>query len=136
MIKAEGGRREAEENRSPVTGHHRSRLIVVAALGALMLAGCDYFLYTSIKDIQATPLKFEGQEVRLKGTVTNVTELPLLNTKAYTLQDGDAKIVVIISQGQLPAMSDKVKLKGTIRSTMIVNGKAVGQRVEETQRFK
>jgi hypothetical protein len=133
VIKSEGGRRKAEETRSPVTGH-RSRLIVVAALAALMLAGCDSFLYTSIKDILTAPLKFEGQEVRLKGTVTNVAELPLLNTKAYTLQDGDAKIVVIVSQGPLPAVSDKVKLKGTVRSTMIVNGKAVGQRVEETQR--
>jgi hypothetical protein len=135
MIKAEGGRRKAEENGSPVTGH-RSRLIVAAALAAPMLAGCDYFLYTSIKDIVATPLKFEGTAVTIKGTVAQVVQLPLLDTKAYTLQDGDAKIVVIVSQGQLPAVSDKVRLKGTVRSTMIVNGKAVGQRVEELQRLK
>lgn len=112
----------------------KMRFSALVFMATLALGGCDYFLYTSIKDIQATPLKFEGQEVRLQGTVASVAELPLLNTKAYTLQDGDAKIVVIVSQGQLPAVSAKVKLKGTVRSTMIVNGKAVGQRVEETQR--
>lgn len=109
---------------------------VLAAFVVATLAGCDYFLYTSVKDILATPLKFEGQEVKLKGKVTNVTQLPLLDTKAYTLQDGDAKIVVVITQGQLPAMNDTVKVRGTVKSTMIVSGKAVGQHVEETSRTK
>jgi hypothetical protein len=114
---------------------NRSRLVVAGML-VVALSGCDYFLYTSIKDIVATPLKFEGSEVKIKGTVVGVVQLPLLDTKAYTLQDGDAKIVVVVSQGQLPAVNDIVKLKGTVRSTMIVNDKAVGQRVEETQRIK
>jgi hypothetical protein len=109
---------------------------LVAAALVVALGGCDYFVYTSVKDVVTTPLKFEGTEVRIKGTVAEVVELPLLGTKAYTLQDGDAKIVVIVTQGQLPAVSDKVKLKGTVKSTMIVNGKAVGQRVEETQRIR
>ena len=113
----------------------RSRRLVMT-LVVIALAGCDYFVYTSVKDIVATPLKFEGQEVRIKGTVTDVTQLPLLNTKAYTVQDGGAKIVVIVTQGQLPAVNDAVKLKGTVKSTMIVNGKAVGQHVEETQRLR
>lgn len=102
----------------------------------LALGGCDYFTYTSVKDVLATPLKFEGNEVKVKGTVAEVVELPLIGTKAYTLQDGDSKIVVVVSQGQLPAVGDKLKLKGLVKSTMIVNGKAVGQRVEETQRLK
>lgn len=109
---------------------------MVAAIVVVTLAGCDYFLYTPVKDILATPLKFEGQEVKLKGKVTDARQLPLLGTKAYTLQDGDAKIVVIVTQAALPAVNDKVKLKGTVKSAMIVNGKSVGQRVEETQRLK
>ena len=112
------------------------RLSALVFMATLALGGCDYFVYTSVKDVLATPLKFEGTEVKIKGTVSEVVELPLLGTRAYTLQDGSAKIVVIVMQGQLPAVSDKVKLKGTVKSTMIVNGKAVGQRVEETQRIK
>lgn len=108
--------------------------LVIAA--TLALGGCDYFFYTPVKDIVTTPLKFEGSEVKIKGTVAGVVQVPLLDTKAYTLQDGDAKIVVVVSRGQLPTVNDTVKLKGTVRSTMIVDGKAVGQRVEETQRIK
>ncbi|MND00033.1 hypothetical protein D3C83_185220 [compost metagenome] len=60
----------------------------------------------------------------------------MLGIRTYTLQDGEAKIAVIAMAGALPAVNDKVKLKGTVKSTMIVNGKAVGQRVEETQRLR
>ncbi len=134
MTKAEGGRREAEVGRVPATG--RWSHLFVMTIAVVVLAGCDYFVYTSVKDVLATPLKFEGQEVKLKGTVTEVTQLPLLNTKSYTLQDGDAKITVFVMQGTLPAVRDTVKLKGTVKSTMIMNGKAVGQRVEESQRLK
>ena len=124
---ANGGRRMAEGGRSR---------FVVAALLVAALAGCDYFVYTSVKDVLAAPGKFEGVEVKLKGTVIDSKHLPLINVQTYTLQDGDAKIAVIVLQGTLPAVNDKVKLKGTVKSTMIVNGKAVGQRVEETQRLK
>jgi predicted lipoprotein len=133
-MRDEGGGMRDEGRRA---GRWTRRVAAALAIAAAMaLAGCDYFVSTSVKDILASPLKYEGQEVRLKGTVTDVTQLPLLDTKAYTLQDGDAKIVVIVTQGQLPAVKDTVKLKGTVKSTMIVNGKAVGQRVEETQRIK
>lgn len=124
---ADRGRRMAEGGRSR---------FVVAALLVAALAGCDYFVYTSVKDVLAAPGKFEGVEVKLKGTVTDAKHLPLINVQTYTLQDGDAKIAVIVLQGTLPKVNDKVKMKGTVKSTMIVNGKAVGQRVEETQRLK
>ena len=101
----------------------------------ILLAGCDYFIYTSVKDLVAAPGKFEGVEVKVKGTVVDAKELPLLGVKTYTVQDGDAKIAVIAT-GPLPAVNEKVRLKGTVKSTMIVNGKAVGQRVEELQRIK
>lgn len=104
-------------------------------LAAVLLAGCDYFVYTSVKDLTDRPGKFEGVEVKVKGTVVDAKELPLLGVKTYTLQDGDAKIAVI-AKGPLPAVNEKVRLKGTVKSTMIVNGKAVGQRVEESQRIK
>jgi hypothetical protein len=109
--------------------------LFAAALVFAVLAGCDYFTYTSVKDLTDRPGKFEGVEVKVKGTVVDAKELPLLGVKSYTLQDGDAKIAVIAT-GPLPAVNEKLRLKGTVKSTMIVNGKAVGQRVEESQRIK
>jgi len=125
-MKAQGVMRKAEGSRSRWAA---------LALATVLLAGCDYFTYTSVKDLTDRPGKFEGVEVKVKGTVVDAKELPLLGVKSYTLQDGDAKIAVIAT-GPLPAVNEKVRLKGTVKSTMIVNGKAVGQRVEESQRIK
>ncbi len=124
----------AEENRSPVAGH-RSRFIIAAALAVAALGGCDYLLGTSLKDVQADPLKYEGKSVTLKGTVAEVTQLPLINVTTYTLQDGNAKIV-IFTKAPLPKVKDTIKVKGTVKSTMIVNGKSVGQHMEEVERLK
>jgi hypothetical protein len=92
-------------------------------------------LGTSLKDVQADPLKYEGKSVTLKGTVAEVTQLPLINVTTYTLQDGNAKIV-IFTKAPLPKVKDTIKVKGTVKSTMIVNGKSVGQHMEEVERLK
>jgi len=126
-MKAEGGRRKAEVSRVR---------FAAAVMLVAVLAGCDYFTYTAVKDVTAAPGKFEGVEVKVKGTALDPKELPLIGVRTYMLQDGDARIAVIAMAGPLPAANEKVKLKGTVKSTMIVNGKAVGQRVEETQRIK
>jgi len=113
----------------------RKWLILFAAL-ALALAGCDYlpFGYTPVRDIVAAPANFEGKEVKLKGTVRDVTKVPLLNMKSYILRDDTAEITVA-TEGNLPAVNDHVALKGTVKSSMIIGGQSVGLRVEESKRL-
>lgn len=107
-----------------------------ALLAVLMLAGCDYlpFGYTPVKDIVAAPANFEGREVKLKGTVRDVTKVPLLNIKTYTLQDDTGEIAVV-TQGDLPAVNGRIALKGTVKSAMIIGGQSLGLRVEEIRRL-
>ncbi|MDP2241177.1 MAG: hypothetical protein Q8K18_13580 [Burkholderiales bacterium] len=105
-------------------------------LAVLALAGCDYlpFGYTPVRDIVAAPANFEGKEVKLRGTVRDVTKLPMLNVKTYTLLD-DAAEITVATEGNLPAVNDRIALKGTVKSVMILGGQSLGLRVEETKRL-
>jgi hypothetical protein len=113
--------------------NNRKWLVLLAALA---LAGCDYlpFGYTPVRDIVAAPANFEGKEVKLRGTVRDVTKLPVLNVKAYTLLDDKAEITVS-TEGNLPAVNDRIALKGTVKSAVILGGQSLGLRVEETRRL-
>jgi hypothetical protein len=128
-MRDEGGGMRAEGNRLALFR------FVIPVLAVTLLAGCDYFTTTSLKDVQAEPLKYEGKQITLKGTVADAKELPLIGIRSYTLQDGNAKIV-IIAKAPLPAEKSTIKVKGTVKSTMIVNGKSVGQYMEEAERLK
>ncbi|HSN40390.1 MAG TPA: hypothetical protein VLT92_09360 [Burkholderiales bacterium] len=105
-------------------------------LVVLALAGCDYlpFGYTPVKDILSAPANFEGKEVKLKGTVREVTKLPILNVRSYTLQDDTGEIEVV-TEGNLPSVKDRVALRGTVKSAAIIGGQSLGLRVEEVKRL-
>lgn len=113
------------------------RIVFTGLLAALALAGCDYlpFGYTPIKDIVAAPANFEGKEVKLKGRVRDVIKLPIVDLKAYTLQDEGGEITVT-THGALPAANAEVALKGTVKSAVIIGGHSLGLRVEETRRLR
>jgi len=131
MNKAEGGRRKAEAARSPVTGHwsrHFAMTLVVIALG-----GCDYFGFTPIKDIVAAPGQFEGKEVKIKGKAANPVQL--LGVRTFSVKDEGGDITVS-TNGSLPAEGADVAVKGTVKSAIIIGGKAAGLHVAENQRLK
>src|SRR3990172_11651668 len=98
-----------------------------ALLAVTILAGCDYlpFGYTPIKDIVAAPASFEGKEVKLKGKVKEITKLPIVNLQWFVLQDDSGEISVS-TQGNLPSVNDRVKLKGVVKSAVIIGGKSLG----------
>ena len=102
---------------------------------AMVLAGCDYlpFGYTPIGEIAAAPGQFEAKEVKLKGRVKGVVKL--LGVKAFSLQDETGEIIVI-TDGQLPAESSDVALKGVVRSAVIIGGTSLGLKVDETKRLR
>ena len=99
----------------------------------LTLAGCDYFGFTPIKDIAATPAQFEGKEVKIKGRA--VDPVQLLSLRSFTLKDDTGEITVT-TNGTLPPAGAEVAVRGTVKSAVIVSGKSIGTRVEETQRIR
>jgi len=131
MIKAEGGRRKADGGLSPVTSHGSRRFAI--ALAVIALAGCDYFGFTSIKDIVVAPGPFEGKEVKIKGKAANPVQV--LGVRTFSVKDEGGEITVS-TNGSLPAAGADVAVKGTVKSAIIMGGKAVGLHVAETQRLK
>ena len=112
------------------------KAISATLFAAALLAGCDSlpFGYTPVRDIVAAPANFEGKEVKLKGKVTDIVRLPIVELKSFTLND-DSGEITITTQGNLPAVNDTVALKGTVTSLAIMGGQAFGLHIRETRRF-
>ena len=131
MIKAEVGRRKGTGHGSHVTLHWSRRFAMTLAV--IALGGCDYFGFTPIKDIVAAPAQFEGKEVKIKGKAASPVHL--LGVRTFSIKDEGGEITVSTS-GSLPAAGAEVAVKGTVKSAIIVGGKAAGLHVAETQRLK
>ena len=108
---------------------------IVAFAAAFAVTGCDYlpFGYTTVQEITETPAAFEGKEIRIKGKADNATSL--MGFRAFMLRDATGEILVV-TEAELPAAGDTVAVKGQVRSAMIIGGKSVGLRVEETKRLR
>ncbi|HKA41527.1 MAG TPA: hypothetical protein VKF40_06025 [Burkholderiales bacterium] len=113
----------------------RASTAALAMIAGVAVSGCDYlpFGYTSIGEIAAAPGQFEGKEVKLKGRVKSVVKL--LGVKAFSLQDETGDIIVV-TDGQLPAESSDVAVKGIVRSAVIIGGTSLGLKVDETKRLR
>lgn len=108
--------------------------LLLVALPLFVVAGCDQLSpATPIKEVLAAPAGFEGREIRLKGRVKEITKIPLIDLKAYTLADETGEIAVI-TEGALPAQGADVRLTGRVESAAIIGGQSLGLRVKEIQR--
>ena len=131
MIKSKVESRKAEGHQSRITS--RRSPMIIAALVAAALAGCDYFGFTPIKEIVANPGQFEGKEVKIKGKASDPVQV--LSLRTFTVKDEGAEITVS-TNGALPAAGADVAVKGNVKSAIIVGGKAAGLHVTETQRLR
>src|SRR5262245_61021895 len=111
----------------------KGRWLALTLAAAVLLAGCDRIGYTSIKAIANEPVKYEGKEVKIKGTVAAPLQLPGVRT--FVVKDDTGEIQVTTT-GSLPASGAEVAVKGTVKSAMLVSGKSLGLRIEEKQRIR
>lgn len=103
----------------------------------VLAAACDHFGIgvTPIADIVRDPAKFQGQEVRLKGTVRDTRTIPVFETKSYVFADATGEITVT-TRGELPAKGDKLVVRGRVESLAIIGGKSFGTGFHEFDRSK
>ena len=116
---------------------HASKRILpglVLAMG-FVAAGCASIGIgvTPAGDIKRNPASFEGKEVTVRGTVNEVTKLPLVEVKSYTVLDSTGEIRVT-TRGAAPAKGDRVAVRGVVSSTAIVGGHSLGLHVSERER--
>jgi hypothetical protein len=90
---------------------------------------------THIGDIVASPARFDGTEVRVKGKVVNVNKLPLVGIKLYTLRDDTGEITVVAGE-TLPAVDSVAVVRAKVDTAAIVQGEALGLRLTEIERSK
>lgn len=111
-------------------------LILISVLIITTLAGCDYmpFGYTPIGEINLAPGRYEGKEVRVKGTVKHTRKLPLFKTKSYTLRDRSGEIIVVTG-GTLPALDETIAIRAKVKTEVILNNQSFGTRLKEIKKL-
>jgi len=110
-------------------------LLPALALAIVLAAGCAHVGIgtTSIADIKRSPAAFEGKEVVMKGTVREVTKVPLVDLKSYVLADSTGEITVT-TKSPPPARGEKLIVRGDVSSAAIVGGHSFGLHVGERDR--
>ena len=101
----------------------------------LAAAGCGHLGIgvTPVADVKRNPASFEGKEVTVKGTVREVTKLPLVDLKTYVVADSSGEITVT-TKGAPPAKGDRVVVRGEVASTAIIGGHSFGLHLAERER--
>ncbi len=89
----------------------------------------------SIREINTSPVDFDGKEVRLRGIAKNPTRLPLIDLKSYVLEDASGEIMVL-TEANLPRMNEEITLRVRIRSLAIIQGEALGLTAIELERYE
>lgn len=113
------------------------RIVLIFSFGLLLLlAGCDYlpFGFTPIGEIVQSPGSFEGKTIKVKGEVTEVTKLPLIEFKSFTLRDDSGEILVL-TEGTLPAINKKTAIKAQVKTMAIINEQSIGLRLIEVEKL-
>lgn len=97
-------------------------------------SGCDYFGFTKIKEINDSPLKFEGKETKLKGVVESAIRIPFTETVVYTLKD-DTGSITVVATGAKPNNGDNLKVKGTVSTAIKIGSETIATHIEEIKRW-
>ena len=113
----------------------RSRHTLAGLAAAVLLAACAQIGIgtTNVADIKRSPASFEGKEVVVKGTVREVTKLPIVELKSYVIADSTGEMTVTTKSAP-PAKGDKLIVRGEVASAAIVGGHSFGLHLAERDR--
>jgi len=90
----------------------RKLVLPCTVLALVALAGCKGT--TPIKDLIDDPSRFQGQTVRIAGTVTE--SIGVLSVGAYKLQDETGTITVVSKTSGVPRQGAKVAVEGQVKA--------------------
>jgi hypothetical protein len=114
---------------------HRILPGLAVTMVVLAVAGCASLGVgvTPAADIKRSPASFEGKEVTLKGTVREVTKLPIVEYKSYVLMDSTGEITVT-TRSAPPAKGDRLIVRGVVSSRAIIGSHSFGLHMSERER--
>jgi hypothetical protein len=110
--------------------------MLLGVLVALSLSGCEQldYGYTQIGDLLKNPSRYNGMEVKVRGTVTGVVKLPFFSVKMYTIKD-DTGEVPVLTYDTLPGLDAEVRVRGALQTMAIVGKDTIGLHVREIKRW-
>lgn len=91
---------------------HARRWIGCLAVAVLLAGACSGLFPTRIEDIHASPREFDGRQVTVKGTVTEIVNL--LFVKYFVVRDETGEIPVV-TERVLPAKGETVTIRGKVQ---------------------
>jgi hypothetical protein len=109
-------------------------LIIFILLGVIAYLTKDYLPigFTDIARLNDTPNIFEGQQVKVKGTVVDTFKMPIFDSKSYVIDDGTGE-VTILTNLNLPKKGTKVAIIAIGSNSAIIGGKSIGFRLREVK---
>jgi len=102
-----------------------------------ILSACDYmpFGYVSVADIVNNPTKYDGQKVKVKGVVSEVTKIPFIEIKIYMLSD-DGHQIVVTARDSVPAANSKITVIAIVENVAIIGSESLGLHLREVNRVE
>ncbi len=97
-------------------------------------AAITSFGYTPIGEIVSSPGRFDGREIKVRGEVTQITKLPLIELKSYTLRDDSGEILVLTEE-TLPPLHEGAAIRAQVKTMAIIDGQSFGLRLIEIERL-
>ena len=109
-------------------------LIIFILLGVIGYLTKDYLPigFTDIARLNDTPNIFEGQQVKVKGTVVDTFKMPIFDSKSYVIDDGTGE-VTILTNLDLPEKGTKVVIIAIGSNSANIGGKSIGFRLREVK---
>lgn len=106
------------------------RSAAILAATALLLGSCKGAPGTTdIKTLLDDPARFDGQTVRVAGTVTR--SIGALGYGAYEIEDGTGALPVVSEGGGAPREGAVVGVEGTFRNAFTLGTRSVNALVEK-----
>ena len=114
---------------------HRILPGLALAVTLAAAAGCAHvgIGVTPAADIKRSPASYEGKEVTVRGTVREVTKLPIVELKTYVLADSTGEITVTTKSAP-PAKGERLVVRGVVSSAAIIGGHSFGMHLSERDR--
>jgi hypothetical protein len=111
---------------------HSGRLLLIAMLSAVLIAGCASSV--RIAELKTQPDKYERKTVSVTGTVTNSFGIPLVPFQLYNVDDGTGEITVVSRANRSPSKGARVQVKGKVNEVAVVGGRSIGLHIDEDSR--
>lgn len=118
------------------TATHLSCAALLTILLSIFLAACDQSATTSLStigEITQGATAFEGREVKLRGTASQLLKIPLTESKGYRLKDATGDIVVW-TNGLMPVEGEEIIVRGRVENLAIIAGQSYGLTLKEIER--